>query len=161
MSDPEEFARVYDEGEKAIADLKTIRTFETGATRDTDEGKPDYEGFLSPLVIERYGEYMTKHRRQANGQLRDSDNWQKGIPLTQYMKSMMRHFIEVWSIHRSYRPKAALEEALCALIFNAMGYLHEHLKAKMTKTPVDNTSKTATEILSEEPDANAGFDKSN
>ena len=27
------------------------RVFETGATRDTDAGKPDYEGFLSPLVI--------------------------------------------------------------------------------------------------------------
>ena len=54
-----------------------IRKFETGATRDTDEGKLDFEGFFSPIVMERFAEYMNKHRRQSDGQLRDSDNWQK------------------------------------------------------------------------------------
>jgi len=58
----------------------TMRTFGGGATRNSDQGKPDYEGFLSPLVIIRYGEYMTRHRVQADGNIRDSDNWQKGIP---------------------------------------------------------------------------------
>ena len=43
------------------------RQFSTGATRDTDEGKYDYEGFFSPLVLERYGEYMNKHRQQSAG----------------------------------------------------------------------------------------------
>jgi hypothetical protein len=115
-----------------------IRQFSTGATRDTDDGKPDYDGFLSPLVIERYGQYMHQHRKQSDGQLRDSDNWQKGIPLAQYMKSMWRHFIDVWRCHRSYRLPASheQEEALCALIFNASGYLHELLKPKITSNPV-------------------------
>lgn len=110
-----------------------MRNFESGATRDSDSDKFDYEGFLSPEVLKRYAAYMHEHRKQADGQLRDSDNWQKGIPRTVYMKSMWRHFMDVWTIHRrmsffdgDYR---LLNEALCALLFNVMGYLHEQLRA--------------------------------
>lgn len=111
-------------------DKKEIRQFDTGATRDTDNGKYDYEGFLSPLVLERYGEYMNKHRKQSDGNLRDSDNWQKGIPKTAYMKSGFRHFVDWWKEHRNITTKDGIEEALCALMFNTMGYLHEYLKEK-------------------------------
>ena len=107
---------------------KSIREFHTGATRNTDESKFDYEGFISPLVIERFGEYMHKHRLQADGNLRDSDNWQKGIPKEAYMKSGWRHFMDWWKEHRNIKTKEGIEEALCALIFNTMGYLHEELK---------------------------------
>jgi len=109
-----------------------VRRFETGATRDTDEGKLDFEGFLAPGVMIRFAEYMNENRVQSDGELRDSDNWQKGIPRDQYMKSMFRHFIEVWRDHRmlgGLRSGGALEDemetALCALMFNVMGYLFE------------------------------------
>ena len=69
---------------------EVIRTFNTGATRDSDEGKLDFEGFLSPLVIERYAEYLNAHRVQSDGKLRDSDNWQNGMGLSVYMKSLWR-----------------------------------------------------------------------
>lgn len=119
--------QVAEETAKALERL-ALRTFETGATRDTDEGKYDYEGFLSPLVIRRFGEYMHKHRVQSDGTLRDSDNWQKGIPYDAYMKSGWRHFMDWWSRHRCDDvPQAELEEALCALMFNVQGYLHELL----------------------------------
>lgn len=110
--------------------LGQIRQFETGATRDTDIGKLDYEGFLSPLVLRRYAEYMHSHRIQPDGALRDSDNWQKGIPRDQYMKSMWRHFMDVWTAHRGYGYGSDewLETALCAVLFNVCGYLHEILK---------------------------------
>lgn len=108
-----------------------IRTFDTGATRDTDTGKYDYEGFLSPLVLERFGQYMHKNRVQKDGSLRASDNWQKGIPLDAYMKSAFRHFMEWWMAHRLWRGTTeVLEDALCAVIFNASGYLHELLKKR-------------------------------
>ena len=107
-----------------------IRTFESGATRDTDEGKYDYEGFLSPLVLERYAQYMHKHRVQADGELRDSDNWQKGITKDAYMKSAFRHFMAWWKEHRNIKAKDGIEEALVAIIFNASGYLFEILKEK-------------------------------
>lgn len=101
------------------------RTFNTGATRDSDEDKLDYEGFLSPLVLKRYAEYLHKHRYLKDGTLRDSDNWQKGMPLSSYMKSMWRHFHDAWLYHRGWPSNVNIEEALCGLIFNAMGMLHE------------------------------------
>ena len=107
-----------------------MREFESGATRDTDKGKPDYEGFLSPRVLVRYGEYMSKHRTQADGKLRDSDNWQKGIPIAQYMKSKWRHFMDTWIWHRTKPVGADVEDSLCAELFNTMGMLDEVLKGK-------------------------------
>lgn len=104
-----------------------MRVFDSGATRDSDDNKHDYEGFLSPLVIERFGEYMTKHRKQADGRLRDSDNWQKGIPKDAYAKSLWRHFLSFWKAHRGYKDED-IEESLCAMLFNIQGYLHEKLK---------------------------------
>ena len=106
-----------------------VRRFDTGATRDSEIGKPDYEGFLSPLVIEAYGRYMNHHRRMADGSLRDSDNWQKGIPPEAYMKSGWRHFMEWWKCHRGGVAREGIVFAVCGLLFNAMGWLHEYLKA--------------------------------
>ena len=102
-----------------------MRQFDTGATRDEDQEKYDYEGFLHPLVLERYAEYMHKHRLQADGQLRASDNWQKGIPKDAYIKSAWRHFIDWWSEHRGRGSREGIEDALCALLFNISGYLYE------------------------------------
>jgi len=110
--------------------MGNIRKFKTGATRDTEEGKYDYEGFLSPLVIQRFGQYMNKHRKQADGNLRDSDNWQKGIPKNAYIKSAWRHFLDWWMEHRGYKSREGIEDALMALLFNVMGYAHEILKEK-------------------------------
>lgn len=104
------------------------RTFSTGATRDTSIDKPDYEGFLSPLVIERFGQYMMDHQQQSDGRLRASDNWQKGIPEDVYIKSGFRHFMDWWMYHRTGASLVPVDELLCALMFNVMGYLHEHLK---------------------------------
>lgn len=115
-----------------------VRTFGTGATRDVDQSKYDYEAFLSPLVIERYGAYMHRKRQLADGSLRDGDNWQKGIPLDSYMKSGWRHLMDWWSHHRSLPELVheTLEDTLCALLFNVSGYLHEVLKARRENTPL-------------------------
>lgn len=117
-----------------------LRTFSTGATRDSDEGKNDYEGFLSPLVLEGYGDYMRTHQRQADGSMRASDNWQLGIPKHQYMKSLIRHVFTAWKIWRGGKAKPekvggvfvniTLEDALYGVLFNTMGLLHELLKEK-------------------------------
>ncbi len=105
-----------------------MRTFTTGATRDAVEDKPQYEGYLSPLVIRRYGAYMLKHQQQSDGALRASNNWQKGIPRQVYMDSMWRHFLDVWLEHDGYESREGLEEALMGLLFNVMGYAYEVLK---------------------------------
>lgn len=112
-----------------------MREFKTGATRDNDEGKYDYEGFYNPLIIKRFGQYMDKHRKQADGKIRDSDNWQKGIPKDAYIKSAWRHFMDWWMEHRGYKSREGIEDALCALLFNIQGYLFEILKEKENNRP--------------------------
>ena len=107
-----------------------IRKFSTGATRDTDEGKYDYEGFLSPLVIEKYGQYMNKHRKQSDGSLRDSDNWQKGFGDNHFkvcIKSLWRHFHDLWMEHRGYKSRETIDDAICGILFNTMAYYHQLL----------------------------------
>ena len=111
-------------------DTGKYRYFEGGAYRDVDMNKLDYEGFLSPAVIKRYAEYMHKNRKQSDGEFRKADNWQSGMSVDVYMASLWRHFMDVWSMHRNvgeWEP-GDLEESLCAVIFNAMGYLYEELK---------------------------------
>lgn len=121
-------------------DNKVIRAFDTGATRDTAEGKPDYEAFLSGPVLRSFGRYMHDHRKQSDGSLRDGDNWQKGFgPKHQdvCMKSAWRHFFDLWDIHRGYPVydlkdghQITLEEACNAVMFNVQAILHQHLKEK-------------------------------
>jgi len=108
--------------------MTKVRKFASGATRDTDEDKLDFEGFLSPIVLKRFAEYMHKNRFQKDGTIRSSDNWQKGMPKEEYMKSGFRHFFDWWEEHRGIKSREGIEEAICGLMFNCMGYLHEHLK---------------------------------
>ena len=120
-----------------------MRNFETGATRNTDTNKNDYEGFLSPFVLEEFGNYMTIHRVRADGNIRASDNWQKGIPVDVYMKSLWRHFLDLWKLHRGGvvissedGHRVTMEEACCAVMFNIMGILHETLTKDKTKDKI-------------------------
>jgi len=111
------------------------RTFESGATRNAADHKHDFEGFISVPALRAYGAYMHGHRALADGSQRDSDNWQQGIPLDAYMKSLLRHVIDVWELHRGGAPinpdngeLVTMDEALCGVLFNAFGYLHETVK---------------------------------
>lgn len=114
-----------------------VDTFLTGAKRNSDENKPDYEGYLSPLVIHAFGEYMTKHQFMSDGTKRASDNWQLGIPKDRLARSLFRHIIDFWTLHRGYQainPDSGQfftkEELLCAIIFNAQAFLHGILKSQ-------------------------------
>lgn len=127
-----------EEAERALAGgadhASRVRRFDTGATRDADDGKLDIEGFFSPVVLLRFAEYMHRHRRTALG-VRASDDWQKGMPKQVYMKSALRHVLEWWLAHRGcaasvYGGRKSLDadrlrEAICGVLFNAMGYLYE------------------------------------
>ena len=136
-----------------------MRVFDSGATRDADLDKLDFEGFLSPLALERFAGYMHSHRKQADGNLRDSDNWQKGIPLDAYMKSMWRHFFDLWKMHRGLAAIADGElidkqEALCAILFNAMGYLHELERGAYMSRAHDYEARMSLQL----PDVQGGDD---
>ncbi|HDY87918.1 MAG TPA: hypothetical protein ENH82_07385 [bacterium] len=114
-----------------------IRTFTTGATRNIDSNKFDYEGFNSPFVEQRFAQYMHGHRKQKDGTTRASDNWQNGIPNDVYMKSIKRHIQDLHLLHRGGKPidpdtgkPCTIENLLCAIRFNVNGYLHEELQVE-------------------------------
>ncbi len=110
-----------------------MRTYAGGATRDDGENKPEFAGFLSPIVLRRFATYMLKHQMQADGKKRSADNWKKGIPRRDYLESLYRHFFDVWGTVTEDDDKhlilteKGLEEALCAMLFNVQGLLREVL----------------------------------
>ena len=109
-----------------------MREFETGATRDGEEDKYDLEGFDSPIVEQRYAQYMHEHRKQADDKLRDSDNWQKLFGddhCAVCMKSCKRHVRAIWLAHRGY-DAPDIEKSICGAIFNLKAYLFKILKEK-------------------------------
>lgn len=104
-----------------------MRTFKTGATRDTAVGKPQYHGYISWKALRRFGAYMLRHQTQADGRLREADNWKKGIPEAAYVDSLCRHTVEFNDAVEDGRFEEA-EELACAIWFNVQGFLHERLK---------------------------------
>lgn len=109
-----------------------MRKFETGATRDTDDGKFQYDKFLSPVVLHEFAEYMHRKRIQTDGEPRPGDNWQKGIPLDVYFESLTRHFMDLWLYHRGAEKymKENLEDTLASMLFNVQGYWFEKIKER-------------------------------
>jgi hypothetical protein len=73
----------------------SMRQFESGATRDTSNGKFDYHGFRHPLCEHSFAKYMHEHRIQPDGQLRDANNWWKGFPPGVAIQSLNRHVQDV------------------------------------------------------------------
>lgn len=119
-----------------------MRTFDTGATRDTAEGKLDYHEYLSTAVLRRYAQYMLSKQVQPDGEKRPGDNWKKGMPTDAYMASMARHFVDVMMFHEGrFTPDSVAEEgmtletALCAMLFNVMGYLDNLLIEQENENP--------------------------
>lgn len=117
--------------------IHQMRVFNTGATRDANTDKLDYKGFISPLAMERFSAYMHKHRKQSDGSIRASDNWKKGIPLDAYMESLVRHVFEVWRLYENGDTEQT-EELMCAVMFNAQGFLHERAKVKQSHAITDS-----------------------
>jgi len=106
------------------------RVFDTGATRDSDADKLDFDGFFHPTVMIAFSKYMHKNRKLKDGTLRDSDNWTLGIPQEQYMKSMWRHHIDCWCNSKGIETEEDEITNLCALMFNVQGLLYEKLRNK-------------------------------
>lgn len=115
-----------------------MREFDTGATRDDDTDKLDFEGYLSPNVLWAFGEYMRKHGQTPNGP-RASDNWQKGMPLDAYMKSLLRHVMDLWLVHRGCVGREEdVNEILGGILFNTQGYWHESLQGRQDAVHTDS-----------------------
>lgn len=67
------------------------RKFNTGAVRASAKGKPNPSFYSDPLVELRFNRYMMKAEKKYG-----RGNWKKGIPLEEYLQSMMRHALKLW-----------------------------------------------------------------
>lgn len=110
--------------------------FGTGATRSTAQNAIDFEGHIAPEVWQLFGEYMHAHRIQADGVPRASDNWQKGISLHRYLKSLLRHTFDLWlawrgitTYDRITKQPQTLGDLGAAILFNTQGFLFELIHA--------------------------------
>jgi len=126
--------------------MSKIRQFKTGANRDTNQNKLEFARFLSPIVVQRYAEYMNKNRFLSNGDIRDPDNWQKLFGKNHQqvcLDSLMRHVMDVWLENDGYESREGMEDALCGIIFNAMAILYkiEHDKQVLPKKGRKKTTK--------------------
>ena len=107
-----------------------ITSFDTGAIRDSQEGKPDLIETSSPLADWRYAVYMTgKKKKYGQG------NFKKGIPQSSYLASAARHMVKLRALEdcktfgNPIQPWMEPEEDHAAAIrFNIDGFMHEGMK---------------------------------
>ena len=105
------------------------RVFKSGAIRNNTIGKFDYEGFVNPAVENSFARYMHRHRKMEDGTYRDADDWQKGIPIEEIIKSMLRHVCDIHLLHRGYEVidekgiKVDFEDCLNAVKFGVNAYI--------------------------------------
>jgi hypothetical protein len=67
------------------------RTFQTGAKRDTDAGKPRMD-LIPPELLTALGNVFRDGAAHYGER-----NWEKGIPLNEHIASLLRHVVAVMS----------------------------------------------------------------
>jgi len=100
-----------------------MRTFKTGAVRDDDNGKESYVETISWTALKRYAQYMTS-KKAKYGQ----GNFKKGIPIESYEESMVRHMQKYIANKYEGGNCEKDEDHLAAIVFNALGIMHEESK---------------------------------
>jgi|SRR5690606_29218138 len=118
-----------------MKDDGVLRMSESGAIRNSDVGKINYQGALSPLILEAYGKYIEKHSLLPDGTRRNNKNWQKlfGTPEEHRqvcIESAWRHFIDLLMEHDGYESRDGIDEALGGLMFNIQAYWFSILKER-------------------------------
>jgi hypothetical protein len=85
--------------------------FNTGAVRDTADGKPKLS-LISPIFVTRLGNWLTEGAKKY-----DDRNWEKGINLGRTMDSLLRHTFQFIEGNRD-------EDHLAAMACNVMFLIH-------------------------------------
>lgn len=108
--------RTLDSGER--------RNFDTGAVRDINNDKGRYD-LISPIMVERLSKLLQRGAIKYS-----SRNWEKGMPLSVYMDSGLRHVYKFLEGHRD-------EDHMAAAIFNFQALIHVEEMVKRGKLPKD------------------------
>lgn len=109
-----QYEEVKDSGER--------QSFSTGAVRDTQEGKGRFD--LIPTVVLRR---LAKHYENGARKYRPW-NWAKGIPLSRYYDSGLRHAM-AWAEGKDD------EDHLAAVIWNFAAILHHEDRIRNGRLP--------------------------
>ena len=98
------------------------QSFETGAVRDSAEGKsrPD---LISPFATERLGNWLLLGSKKYSER-----NWERGIPVSRTIASLHRHLMK-------YQQGSKDEDHLAAIMCNAMFILHTEEMVKRGVLP--------------------------
>lgn len=99
-----------------MADYKTLDSgaraeWSTGARRDTEEGKPRYD-LISVHATKRIAELMARGAEKYGDR-----NWEKGIEISRFQSSGLRHFYQ-------FLEGDDTEDHLAAVCFNVMAIMH-------------------------------------
>lgn len=86
--------------------------FDTGAKRDTQDGKPRYS-LISPFAMKRLAMLMVRGAEKY-----DEWNWERGMPYSRFYDSAERH-LKQW-----YMKEEMQEDHLAAVLFNIMCIMH-------------------------------------
>lgn len=105
-----------------------IKKFESGAIRDSQEGKTCFIETISFTAHNRYAKYMTKKKEKYG-----SGNFKKGIPIESYEASLLRHIDKYFRNKYENGNDEKDEDHLAAIRFNVDGIMHEEEMAKLKK----------------------------
>lgn len=105
---------------------KKITQFDTGAIRDSQDGKVNLIETISFTAHHRYAVYMTGKRAKYGG-----GNFKKGIPIESYEQSLLRHVDKYFRNKYENGNDEPFEDHLAAIRFNVDGIMHEEEQAKM------------------------------
>lgn len=114
-----------------ILDDGQHKTFETGAKRDRASGKGRYD-LLSPIAIRRIA------LRSELGEIKygDGRNWEKGMPISEFMDSALRHIFQ-------YMAGDSQEDHLAAAAWNLNCAMHlEEIMPQMQNIPSRQSERT-------------------
>lgn len=96
------------------------RYFDTGAARDSEEGKEDYIETISWSALKRFAVYMTGKKKKYG-----EWNWKKGIPVESYERSLLRHIQKYLENKYENGSTETKEDHLSAILFNTFGIMYE------------------------------------
>lgn len=102
-----------------------MRKFNTGAIRDSEEGKEDYIETISWTAFKRYAEYMTSKKEKYG-----PGNFKKGIDEDSYERSLVRHLTKYLINKHEKGQLEPNEDHLSAMVFNIFGIMHEQQNGK-------------------------------
>ena len=124
-------------GEFVTKDSGHRREFQTGARRDRAIGKGRYD-LIPPMLLERYAKVLERGAIKYG-----PNNWQKGMPLSCFIDSALRHVAQLAAGDRD-------EDHAFQAIFNLVGYewtRQEIIEGRLPVALADHPGDPVSELL--------------